>query len=121
MAARSRPPAIAHLAALLSAAILLAACGGGASKTSASKTHTAKAPAASPTGAKRDFAVTRGGRALAGWCEGSAHAGKPTIVMEAGQGNDSAQLEPLAHALAPRWRVCGYDRAGLGSSDPAPG
>jgi pimeloyl-ACP methyl ester carboxylesterase len=116
MAPGSCPSAIAHGAVLLLATVLLAACGGGGSKT-----HTPQKAAPSPTGAKRDFVVTRGGRVLRGWCEGPAHAGKPTIVMEAGQGNDSAQLEAVAHSLAPRWRVCGYDRAGLGSSDPEPG
>jgi pimeloyl-ACP methyl ester carboxylesterase len=37
---------------------------------------------------------------------------------EVGQGNDSAELATVASALAPRWRVCSYDRAGLGRSDP---
>jgi pimeloyl-ACP methyl ester carboxylesterase len=46
--------------------------------------------------------------------------GSPTVVMDASLGADSttwSQVEPL---LARYTRVCVYDRAGLGRSDPAP-
>jgi len=46
--------------------------------------------------------------------------GTPTVVMDSSLGADSstwAQVEPL---LARYTRVCVYDRAGLGRSDPAP-
>ncbi len=46
--------------------------------------------------------------------------GTPTVVMDASLGGDSstwAQVEPL---LARFTRVCVYDRAALGRSDPAP-
>ncbi|MGB7983637.1 MAG: hypothetical protein WCF54_00590, partial [Terracidiphilus sp.] len=54
------------------------------------------------------------------YCIGS---GSPTIVMEAGWGVSSpvlgwANLQP---ELAKITRVCSYDRAGLGWSEPQPG
>jgi pimeloyl-ACP methyl ester carboxylesterase len=58
-------------------------------------------------------------RSLSGDCQGTVVSGQPTFVLEVGQGNDRTQLEPIAHALAPIGLVCSYDRAGLGSSDPA--
>ncbi len=40
-------------------------------------------------------------------------------MLEAGQGNGSEQLQPIADVLARSGLVCSYDRAGFGSSDPA--
>lgn len=46
--------------------------------------------------------------------------GGPTVVLEAGGGNTALLAFPLQDRLAPLTRVCAYDRAGLGWSDPAP-
>jgi pimeloyl-ACP methyl ester carboxylesterase len=51
-------------------------------------------------------------------CAGS---GAPTIVLEAGLGDDALIWGKVQPVLAETTRVCAYDRAGLGWSDPAPG
>ncbi|MDC7120550.1 alpha/beta hydrolase [Cellulomonas fimi] len=50
-------------------------------------------------------------------CTGS---GSPTVVVEPGAGMVSAQLNLITPTVADGARVCGYDRAGRGWSDPAP-
>jgi pimeloyl-ACP methyl ester carboxylesterase len=50
-------------------------------------------------------------------CTGS---GAPTIVLEAGLGNDSLVWGGIQPALSTFTRVCSYDRAGFGWSDAAP-
>ena len=51
-------------------------------------------------------------------CMGS---GSPTILMEAGGGDDSsAWPRSMIADLAGQTMVCAYDRAGTGRSDPAP-
>lgn len=58
-----------------------------------------------------------GGRRLDLRCSGS---GTPTVLLEAGQGMSSMSWRKVQPALARSMRVCAYDRAGLGFSDPAP-
>jgi pimeloyl-ACP methyl ester carboxylesterase len=76
-------------------------------------------PAASPvaTGAQGDFAgpVDIGGRALFLTCQG---VGAPTVVVDHGQGGSSADMVTLQRELSRDSRVCLYDRAGQGRSDP---
>jgi pimeloyl-ACP methyl ester carboxylesterase len=50
-------------------------------------------------------------------CMGS---GTPTIVLEAGLGNDGLIWGYVQPILAKTTRVCSYDRAGFGWSDPLP-
>jgi len=61
-----------------------------------------------------------GGRSIHLKCEGT---GAPVVVIDAGLGTAPAG-DPgwlgIAGKIAPVTRVCLYDRAGLGSSDPAP-
>ena len=61
-----------------------------------------------------------GGRRLHILCKGVA-AG-PTVVFEAGlsQFTANSTFSTVQDAIAPFARVCSYDRAGLGWSDPAP-
>ncbi len=47
-------------------------------------------------------------------CEGQ---GSPTIVLEAGFGDDGTPWGPVKSALAASHRVCAYDRAGMGRSE----
>jgi len=75
--------------------------------------------AASSPSVAGPFRISVGGRTLAGDCRGRVIDGRPTFVLEAGQGNGSDQLQPIADALARSGLVCTYDRAGFGSSDPA--
>ena len=57
------------------------------------------------------------GRRLALHCTG---AGAPTVILEAGFLAWSFAWAPVQPELARRYRVCSYDRAGLGGSDPGP-
>ena len=50
-------------------------------------------------------------------CTGS---GSPTIVLEAGAGNDATTWERVQPALSRTTRVCSYDRAGYGWSEAQP-
>jgi len=47
--------------------------------------------------------------------------GSPTLVLEAGSGNGGLTWAGIQPKLATHTRVCSYDRAGLGWSDPLPG
>jgi pimeloyl-ACP methyl ester carboxylesterase len=51
---------------------------------------------------------------------GGAKGSGPTVVMEAGGGGTSAEWTAVRDQLGPDVRVCAYDRAGLGQSDPGP-
>ena len=57
------------------------------------------------------------GRRLNFRCSGS---GAPTVLLETGFGGDSLAWFKIQPTLAMRYRVCAYDRAGAGFSDPAP-
>jgi pimeloyl-ACP methyl ester carboxylesterase len=59
-----------------------------------------------------------GGHQLHLYCTGS---GSPTVVLEPGGGASSSDLAWIAPAVARDTRVCVYDRAGRGWSDPAKG
>lgn len=48
-------------------------------------------------------------------------AGEPTLVLDAGYGGDSTTWAKVQPELAKTTRVCSYDRAGMGYSDPQPG
>jgi pimeloyl-ACP methyl ester carboxylesterase len=52
------------------------------------------------------------------WCMG---AGSPTILIDAGLGGNSGNWQRVQPELAKMTRVCSYDRAGLGWSEPQPG
>ncbi len=66
-----------------------------------------------PAGERVDI----GGRALFLSCTGT---GSPTVVLEAGSGNSADTWAAVQPQIAHFTRVCSYDRAGLGQSDPAP-
>ena len=57
-----------------------------------------------------------GGHRLHLSCTGS---GSPTVVLEPGAGGTSSDLELITEAVARDTRVCVYDRAGRGWSEPA--
>jgi pimeloyl-ACP methyl ester carboxylesterase len=63
-----------------------------------------------------DAMVDVGGRRLHINCTGK---GDPVVVMDAGRGNSSATWNLVQPEVAKFARVCVYDRAGLGSSEPA--
>jgi pimeloyl-ACP methyl ester carboxylesterase len=74
---------------------------------------TLEAPAAAMPGQLVDV----GGYRLHVNCTGT---GSPTVVLEPGAGEMSAYSGWIAPAVARDTRVCVYDRAGRGWSDPAP-
>jgi pimeloyl-ACP methyl ester carboxylesterase len=57
------------------------------------------------------------GRHLNIFCTGS---GSPTVIFEAGGGDDSSSFRSVQPDLSNFSRICAYDRAGIGFSDPAP-
>ncbi len=61
-----------------------------------------------------------GGYRLHLHCEGTSTANQPTLVLEAGLGESSLTWAGIQSQLARAYRVCSYDRAGYGWSDPAP-
>ena len=113
---RGRAAVIAF--ALACGALALSAC---APAADAARGSASASPSASPTIAvlDGDFDV-EAGRSLALTCWGE---GEPTVVYDAGTGIGG--IAPLSQAmpvkaLSATTRVCAYDRAGTGASDPAP-
>ncbi len=74
-------------------------------------------PLDSPTNIAGRFDI--GGRAIYLSCRGT---GSPTVILESGYGDSAALWAGMEGAVAPRTRVCSYDRANTvgGASDPAP-
>jgi pimeloyl-ACP methyl ester carboxylesterase len=52
-------------------------------------------------------------------CEGRVRKGIPVVVMDSGLGNSSESWLGIQPRVAEFARVCIYDRAGLGNSDPS--
>jgi pimeloyl-ACP methyl ester carboxylesterase len=69
-------------------------------------------------GSVEDVDVDIGGRRLHASCTGE---GSPTVILEAGFGDASMTWKAVQPAVAEFTRVCSYDRAGYGRSDPDPG
>jgi pimeloyl-ACP methyl ester carboxylesterase len=61
--------------------------------------------------------VDVGGHRLHIWCTGS---GAPSVILETGLGGSSADWGFVQPEIAAFTRVCSYDRAGMGYSDPGP-
>lgn len=104
-------------------ALIVAACGAspGASQVGAT------APAAPPPSVaeepqqRNELVDIGGGRKLHLFCFGEASPGMPTVVAEGGLGAGSGAFPPeILYGVAEQTRFCAYDRAGLGTSDPAP-
>ena len=65
--------------------------------------------------------VDVGGDRLHIACFGERRPGTPTVVLEDGSaGVGSIDWRPVQALVAPATRVCAYDRAGFGWSDPGP-
>jgi pimeloyl-ACP methyl ester carboxylesterase len=61
-----------------------------------------------------------GGYRLHMHCSGTAQPGSPTVILEAGGGMASPNWAWVQSTVAATTRVCAYDRAGYGWSDPGP-
>jgi pimeloyl-ACP methyl ester carboxylesterase len=71
-----------------------------------------------PTGASgEEMLVDVGGRRLYITCMGE---GNPTVILEHGMATESGSWAAVQQAVARFTRVCAFDRAGRGTSDPAP-
>ncbi len=51
-------------------------------------------------------------------CVGPTDTGEPTILLEAGGGGDYLTWGPILDEMQSTHRLCAYDRAGLGQSEP---
>lgn len=91
---------IRHLAVALSVVLLAAAAAGGAD---------------APYESAQRLVEVGGGRHLNLYCSG---AGSPVVVLEAAIGSSMYVWHKVQPALAQHARVCSYDRAGYGFSDP---
>jgi pimeloyl-ACP methyl ester carboxylesterase len=70
---------------------------------------------------RRGEMIDVGGRRMRIVCMGPADAGKPTIILEAGAFGFAADFGTVQDQLTAKGlRNCGYDRAGMGFSDPSP-
>ena len=77
----------------------------------------ASEPPSVPANGEANRLVDVGGHRLAVACSG---AGAPTVVLETGLGAPSEAWAPVQREVARFARVCRFDRAGRGQSDPAP-
>src|SRR5829696_4593419 len=110
-----RSPARLVVILLLASLILL---GGPFRAAAQNATPAAVGPGASPApGRSLEGTFDVGGRRLFLSCTGT---GSPTVVLEAAGTTDSSTWGPIWVDIAGATRVCRYDRAGLGRSDPAP-
>ena len=64
--------------------------------------------------------VDIGGRRLHLVCIGEARAGEPTVIFESSGFGGALSSKTAREEVAARTRVCSYDRAGTGWSDPGP-
>ena len=95
--------------ALLS--VVTAACGGGAPASTAPSPSTSAS-----TELVADVDV--GGRTMHLVCVGPTDTGEPTILLEAGGGGDYLTWAEILPVMQSTHRLCAYDRAGLGQSEP---
>jgi pimeloyl-ACP methyl ester carboxylesterase len=109
------------LVGVLLVALAVGSCGGnsrsGAGGQAPSTTTAAAATSTTGASAPVQVVATVQGRKLAGQCTG-ASADSPTVLLEVGMGAPRQSLELVEQHLVQRTRVCSYDRAGKGGSDP---
>jgi pimeloyl-ACP methyl ester carboxylesterase len=94
----------------LTVALLGAAVGGAAYQFTLTRKELKTTP---PPGRLVDV----GGHRLHIWCAGE---GTPSVILESGLGGSSADWGFVQPEVSRFTRVCSYDRAGMGYSDPGP-
>lgn len=111
-------PVVATLALSL-AVISLAGCSGTATSPAASPTPSnAAASTTASTDLVGDFDV--GGRTVHLVCVGPIDLEEPIVFLEAGLGSPYQTWSEILTEMSTNHRLCAYDRAGLGASEPAP-
>ena len=109
-----------HITRLISSLIfLLAACSAPAA-TALPPTATQSLPTVVPSHTAPPVIngkVDVGGYSLYLNCKGT---GSPTVILDSGLGSDSNAWLTVMPRVQGSARICAYDRAGLGRSDPAP-
>jgi pimeloyl-ACP methyl ester carboxylesterase len=89
-----------------------AACGGAPATV-------APSPSPNPSASTELVAdVDIGGRTMHLECVGPTDTGEPTILLEAAGGGDYLSWAEILSAMQATHRLCAYDRAGLGQSEP---
>jgi pimeloyl-ACP methyl ester carboxylesterase len=91
--------------------VVVAACGGGPPASTAPSPSTSAS-----TELVADVDV--GGRTMHLVCVGPTDTGEPTILLEAGGGGDHLSWGEILPVMQRTHRLCAYDRAGLGQSEP---
>jgi len=81
---------------------------------------TASAQAAQPAVPAPGRLIDIGGYRVHLWCMGPTSGSKPTVVLAAGGGDFATDWTRVQRPLSDSVRVCSYDRAGYGWSDPGP-
>jgi pimeloyl-ACP methyl ester carboxylesterase len=94
---------------------VLAGCLTNSSSFAAPQTESASPPIPTP-----GRLVDIGGWRLHLYCSGQASSSQPTVILEAGTGDFSAEWSIVQPKLAAFVRVCSYDRAGTGWSELGP-
>jgi pimeloyl-ACP methyl ester carboxylesterase len=97
-------------------ALTAASCLLSAATLAAQSTQTPMAPPFEPPGRLVDI----GGWRLHLNCTGASSPGQPTVILEAGAGDFSAEWSLVQPGVAKFARVCSYDRANSGWSDWGP-
>jgi pimeloyl-ACP methyl ester carboxylesterase len=90
--------------------LIVAACSGATYQWISTRRELAETP---PPGRLVDV----GGHRLHIWCTGG---GEPSVILETGLGGSTVGWGFVQPEVAGFTRVCSYDRAGLGYSDPGP-
>lgn len=87
------------------------------SSTPVTPTPPPPSPTLEPIFSKKEGKVDVGDRQIYYTCFGE---GSPSVVLDSGYAVDSKYWKSVMQGMAPHTRICAYDRAGLGKSDPAP-
>jgi pimeloyl-ACP methyl ester carboxylesterase len=101
---------VLRVAAALAAVLVLAAAGGAAAEELARRRGTPEPPPGR--------LVPVAGTEMHLHCTGTPTGDAPTVVLEAGLGEPGLTWAEVQASLATRHRVCSYDRAGYGWSEP---
>ena len=100
------------------AILVLSACSAPqAPSTPVTRTPPPLSPTLEPTSSTSVKSINVNGRQISYICFGE---GTPTVVLDSNHDMDWLYWDKVLQKVAPHTRICAYNRAGLGESDPAP-